>query len=315
VSLNAFTANAGVLIPVPPIPGSLLTLGFDINDDNIVTGFFLDASTGQAHSFYESLDGNYTAFDDSLGLAMPLTINNSGEIAGQTIVTDQGTCDVIPFERSSDGAIVHIRKRKKSLTGVAAGLNSKHQFVGYYCDKKGGISSYLGKLGKYKVPLTISGSPPVTVATGINKSGVVAGYFGAFGQWGGFLLQDEVTTVVNAPGANSTQLTDINDHGLAVGTATDSQSQTRAFVFDINSQEFTDADIADGVQSAGMNNAGLLILNVPSTFQSFVYCPRSKNECPGNGMEMNAGQTLPAPSPGIVNLRRRLLARFPGLLN
>jgi len=309
-SLNALPGHAGVLIPVPPIPGSLLTLAFDINDNNIVTGFFVDASSGQAHSFYESLDGNYTAFDDSSGLAMPLTIDNAGDIAGQTIVTDQGTCDVIPFERSPDGTIAHIKKGKKSLTGVAAGFNNKGEFVGYYCDKNGGVSSYYGKLGKYKSPLTIFGLPLVTTATGINKSGVVAGYFGAFGQWGGFLLHNGTTTVVQAPGANSTELTDINEHGLAVGTATDSQSQTRAFVFDTESQTFQDVDVSIGVQTSGMNNAGLLIINVPNSFQSFVFCPKSKKRCPANGTEVNANQTLPAPVSNAALLRPEFLARL-----
>jgi len=310
-SLNALPGNAGVLIPVPPIPGSYFTLAFDINDDNIVAGFFVDASSGKAHAFYESLDGNYTVFDDSSGLAMPQTINNDGIISGQTVVTDQGLCDVIPFERGLDGTIVHIKKGKKPFTGVAAGLNNKGEFVGYYCDKNGGVSSYYGKLGKYKAPLTVAGLPLATVATGINNTGIVAGYFSNTpGQSSGFLLHNGITTVVTYPGANATALTDINDHGLAAGTATDAQSQTRAFVFDTKNQTFQDLDVFGGVQTSGMNNEGLLIVNMPSSLQSFVFCMRSKKKCPSTGTEVSTNHALPAPAPSAAVLRSGLLPRF-----
>jgi hypothetical protein len=294
--------HADVLIPVPPIPGSIFTLAFAINDNNVVTGYF-DGSDGKVHGFYESLDGSsYTIFDDDSGVVAPLAIDDAGTIAGETIVTDQSTCDVIPFERAPDGTIAHVTRGKKSLTGVVSGLNNKGAFVGYFCDKNGGISSYYGKRGKYNAPLTIFGLPLNTLATGINKSGMVAGYFTS-GQETGFVLSNGVTTFVQHPGAVSTVLTDINDHGIAVGTATDAQSETRAFVFDTSSQTIQDVDVFTGVQTYGMNNRGLLIILVPNSFASFVFCPGPKKKCPGNGAEIKPGQTLPAPPLDAALLR------------
>jgi hypothetical protein len=306
-ALSMKPAHAGVLIPVPPILGSLFTIATDINDDNIVTGYFVDGSEeGKAHAFYESLDGSsQTIFDDSSGLALPTGIDDAGTIVGETLITDQDLCNVIPFERSLDGSIVHIKKGRKPLAGLAAGLNNKGKFVGYYCDKDGGVSSYYGNRGKYKSPLTITGSPQLTFANGINKSGVVAGYFAnSRSPSTGFILHNNITDLVQYPGANSTQLTAISDHGLALGTETDSQSNTRAFIFDTNNQTIRDIPVFSGVQSAGMNNEGLLIVNVLNSFESFVYCPESKKKCPGNRIEIVPGQTRAPPTLNAATLRR-----------
>ena len=61
------SASAAVLIPVPAVPNSTATTLFGINDDNVIAGSFIGSNDRIEHSFFGSLDGNYTTFDVGTG--------------------------------------------------------------------------------------------------------------------------------------------------------------------------------------------------------------------------------------------------------
>lgn len=83
LSFGAVTAAyGGTLIPVPQVPNSMETDVFGVNDNNVVTGAYIDEQFVE-HGFAGTLDGQYTFFDydkgsDTLGLA----VNKDGVVFG-----------------------------------------------------------------------------------------------------------------------------------------------------------------------------------------------------------------------------------------
>jgi uncharacterized membrane protein len=80
--------------------------------------------------------------------------------------------------------------------------------------------------------------------------------------------------------AVNTQLTDLNDRGVAVGAWSKSDFVWKGFVFDTIKNTFTTIDVpgATTVLAYGMNNAGLVAINTNSG--PYIYCPDGV-ECPG----------------------------------
>lgn len=56
------TTHAGVLVPLPKVPGSDNTYAIAINNNNVIAGRYVTAD-GLNHGFFGTLDGNYTTFD------------------------------------------------------------------------------------------------------------------------------------------------------------------------------------------------------------------------------------------------------------
>src|ERR1051325_11173208 len=129
--LSFTAAQAGILIPVPPFPGSTATYIRAINDKNVITGYYTMAD-GLPHGFVGTLDGKYTSFDASESGTIPLGIANDGHITiGSNLSID---CPVsgCGFIRAPDGTISQVHKGKKMLDGVVQGILNRSRFVGDY---------------------------------------------------------------------------------------------------------------------------------------------------------------------------------------
>ena len=280
-------ADAAVLIPIVPVPGSTSTNVFGINDSNIIVGSYFTAD-GIQHGFFGTLAGSYTTFDYGTGTTVPRAINNSGYITGQT-----GGAE---FERSPDGSFVTIKKHGTLLSGIAQGINnSDGEFVGDYLDSQFHMVGYYGMAGKFKRDLNLSLDPTSNHPRGINSSNVVVGYFGNKG----FLVRHGVASVLEYPdpAATMTIPEGINDKGLVTGVWFEANGSTHGFELDTKSSTYSTIDVpgTTGSSMLGSNSSGLAAMG--SEVGSFIYCPKAKRKCPGNGMEIADGKRVHV-SPG-----------------
>lgn len=273
-------AKGAVLIPVAPIPGSTFMVVYDINDSNVIAGYYQSAD-GIQHGFFGPLNGAYETFDIGDSYTNPRSINNAGFITG---IADQGRHS-IQFERHPDGGIDIIAKRGKPIRDqIVQGINAKGVFVGNYSFP---IRAYYGKNGAYRNEFTLPDGSSDPEPRGINDSGAVAGHSSG----DGFLLKDGVETLIDYPDADaaSTLLQDINNRGTIVGYWTDKDfTADHAFRFDAKSGAFVLIRIPHATTSAalGVNSAGLV--TVGSDAGVFIYCPHSRKsgKCPEGGVEI-----------------------------
>jgi hypothetical protein len=74
------TAEAGVLVPVPSVPGSSYMTVEGINDSNQIAGYY-STPDGLEHGFIGDLTGTYTTFDADSGTRVH-GFNNAGYVTG-----------------------------------------------------------------------------------------------------------------------------------------------------------------------------------------------------------------------------------------
>src|SRR5262249_5522626 len=141
-------------------------------------------------------------------------------------------------------------------------------------------------------------SIPGAEPRGVNASGTVVGQFKSQ-KLHGFILKDGVATVVDFPGARNTQLTDINDAGIAVGYYHNS-FHDRPFMLDTNTNTFTELKFNrhqyGSAFAQAINNKGYIALNI-GIGRGYVLCPEGA-DCPG-------GQTAD------IEMRKVQVGRFP----
>lgn len=121
------------------------------------------------------------------------------------------------------------------------------------------------------------GDPPtVTHVTGVNASGVIAGYYGeAYEVDGqnyernhhGFIKDGEAVTVVDVAGATETFVRSINDTGTVVGSYADTDGNTHAFLrdgtgittFDDPALVLPEGVVSHGTVATGINASGVVV--------------------------------------------------------
>ena len=112
--------DSGYVDPGPPVPGSTAMGITGINDENIVSGQY-ETPDSQTHSYFGTLDGQYTSFDapNPNGWTAVGGINNAGYI---TVLSNYQTedCRFIGCEylRSPDGNLAAILKAGTRLDGI-----------------------------------------------------------------------------------------------------------------------------------------------------------------------------------------------------
>jgi hypothetical protein len=137
------TAQAGVLVPIPPVPEGSATYITAINNKNIIAGFYTSTTDRRDHGFVGGLDGNYTTFVDVYGGAVVEGLNDDGYIVGHT---DGSTADCYlsgygcQFLRKPDGTIQEITKDRAPLDGMPGQINNRREFVGKYAYSDDGIT-------------------------------------------------------------------------------------------------------------------------------------------------------------------------------
>jgi hypothetical protein len=287
---------AATLVPVVPVAGATDTLVSSINDKDIITGTYVD-SGGAKHGYFGTVAGSYTTFDyKASGNTVPVGIDTAGDITGGYFTSSTDICASVPFERTAKGKISVIKKGTKSLSGLAWGMNTKGEFVGYYCDDTGFVLGYKGKAGKYQSAVTISGTQLATAPSAINAAETIAGWSVDFsGASKGFILKGGVTSFVSYPSATQTQLIGLNDAGLATGVWTDTRNIQHAFMYDTKKSKFTSIEPNGATTSiaGGVNNDGVIALY--SDVGTFLYCT-NKKKCPKGGADVATGKVTHVPA-------------------
>jgi len=290
VLAGAVSASAAVLIPVPAVPNSSATTVFGINDNNVVAGSFIGAKDGLEHSFFGTLDGNYTTFDVGTGGSEARDINNRDVIVGFSNSQNGFTSDQPAFERKPNGTILNVTIGGQQLYGDPQGIdNSDGKFAGTRWDQFNHQSvAFVGRGRQWKHDVRIPAVHQASTAGGINSTDVVVGSFFQ-PPTHGYIGSDKTLRVIDYPSADSqgTSLEGINDKGKVVGQWVDSQGNTHSFLLDIDTNTFTDINIsgAINVQAWGINSPGAVAVN--SDVGSFIWCAR-RRQCPVGGTNVAA---------------------------
>jgi hypothetical protein len=281
-------ATAGVLVPIPDVPGSISTNVHTINNNNLVAGSFT-SSDGAVHGFFGSLDGNYTAFDALNGQTEVRGLNDQGYITGLSRVTTTSCpyngCE---FLRKPDGTVQEIKKDKAALDGLTGQIVDRQKFVGDYDYFDGNTFFYFGYYGKgakYLSDLTLPFATIRTHPRGLGRDGTATGYFldrddGDMER--GFILKDGVATAYDYPDENDfdTQFEGINKNGFVAGSWLDAfETFSRAFLFNSRKGTFLAIDVPNSTYpfAGSINDAGIVSVSGDTT--SYIYCP-SKRTCP-----------------------------------
>jgi hypothetical protein len=279
---------AETLIPVPPVPGSVATTVFTINDNNVVAGSYTTADRRE-HGFFGTLDGSYTTFESSFKNTQARGINNDGMVMGIGYDNKHSSA----FERYPDGSIAYVTKGEKPLGfGVAGAINAQGTFVADAFNRRATKHfNFFGANAEYTKKIVTPGLS-VSRPRGVNDSMDVAGYYqDDGGNLHGFLLTDGAVSTIDYPGAEGTIVYGINNADEMAGIWGDQNDNPHAFVYDAASGQFKSivekgTDNGKYAVSYGLNNEGLVAVNFVAADGPFIYCPRKASQCPSGA---NAG--------------------------
>jgi len=280
-------ADAGTLIPVPPVEGAVATNVFDINDSLEISGMYTDDG-GIEHGFFGTLGGDYTTVDypGAVSGTEARSINNAGYVLG--FAPDETFASGPEFLRKPDGTIITIKKSGVTLSGIAQGLAVHQVSVGDYLNPDfAHKTGYRGKNGKYKadIDLGLSGVTRVS-ARDITPHGIIAGFFVDGTGEHGFILDGGTTQVIDADASGTTTLEGLSDRGIASGQVLDDLSNSHAFVLDTATDTITWIDVPGSTnqQGWGINRQGFTAIS--TDIGSFIYCPLRPSRCPSGGFEI-----------------------------
>lgn len=308
--------QAGKLIPVPQVPGSTHTWVSDINESNVIAGYYVTAD-GDVHGFFGTLDGQYTTFDHPNGRAFVFGISDDGYLAGNTN-NQTDDCPILgcAFIRTPDGTIASVTKDGANVDGDGEEIIKKGKFLGEHWFDNGGTLNIVGFYGKgatYRTDLVLPFNTVRTRPRGLDKNGTVTGFFRDLDSldhfYRGFILKGGVATAFDYPDPQdyNTELQYFNSKGIVAGYWFDQNTTFyRPFLLDMARARLKAIDTGTIFATArGINDAGLVTLNAGnnsdfSDGQPFIYCSK-KATCPQ--------------MPGAIETRDRWIAVPPGSLH
>jgi probable HAF family extracellular repeat protein len=145
-----------------------------------------------------------------------------------------------------------------AVSTVANGINNAGVIVGSYQDLNNAFHGYILDGSNLTVLDDPNGTD--TTASDLNPNGtisVVGEYKNSAGHFVGFKYQDGVyTDIPGPPGAISSAANDINDSGVIVGSYTDANNSTRAFMLKDGNYTTLGVDMAIVTIASGVNNKG-----------------------------------------------------------
>lgn len=206
-------------------PGATSTQASGINNRGQIVGFFHDAA-GVAHGYLQDGDNLTSVEIPNTRRTFPSAISNSGAIVGgysdlnrviHGFILDHGTVTTVDFPGAILTTIIDINDRGDV---VGAFENPDFGIHGFILDRNG-----LRAIDNPAETLTS------TQAAGISNGKLVGGFFlDADVNFHGFTFSDGVFTSVDIPGAISTVLESLNDHGDIVGLVTFSDGIQHGYV-------------------------------------------------------------------------------------
>lgn len=277
--LPAASATAGTWVPINnPFGSSTVTL-FGINDNDIVTGEYLDNS-GFQHGFVGPFDGSaYVSFDDPDGATQPRGISDKNWITG----FDTGS--LAQWERNPAGTLQSITKGGNPVTGGVGGINKSGVFIGGYTNARGIGVAAIGKKYKYTSKIKIKRG---YAGRAIDDAGDVGGwYFDANTHLQhGWVIWTGTTMKINYPNAVYSVVEGLSNKGIVSGQYQDSSGIIHGFLYNVGSGKYTDLTVpgASLTQVWGISDRGVVAAS--SDIGSYVYCIHAKT-CPAAGGVVN----------------------------
>jgi len=254
----------------------------------VITGSFIGANDGIDHSFFGSLDGNYSTFDVGTGGSEARAINNNGYIVGFSNSQGGFTSNEPAFECAPRGKVLNVTIDGQQLFGAVHGINnSENEFVGMRWDQGNHRAvAFAGRRGRWKHGVRIPAVHQASTAGGINSSEVIVGSFFE-PPMHGYIVNRKTLTVIDYPSADNqvTSLEGISDKGRIVGQWIDSQGNTHSFLLDVAANTDIQVNGASNVQAWDINTAGAVAVSVDVC--SFIWCAR-KRQCPVGGTNVAA---------------------------
>lgn len=256
--------------PADPTFNNLL----GINNRGLIAGFYGSGDAGHPNQGYLlTTSGTFNAVDFPGVPQTQLTgLNDKGIAVGYFYPTNNG----VPVDNQfgfyeKHGVFTAVNNPNTPtypnagvlIENQLLGVNDHNIAVGFYNDAFGNSHGYTYNInsGKFSAdindPLAVS-----TVAAAINNKGTIAGFYtDSAGVTHGFLEDHFVFKTVDAPGATTTELLGVNDHGIAVGEDI-VNGVTHGIIYDANTGTFTTLDDPNAAGSTvfnGINDKGEIV--------------------------------------------------------
>jgi hypothetical protein len=280
------SAQAGVLVPIPPVLGSTATYAGDINNNNVIAGSYTTAD-GISHGYFGTLDGNYTTFDVPDGTGGASALDDGGNIIGGTGPSQTCPYGGCEWRRNLDGSITPFSMKRGSIDGIPGDVSGK-AFVGdyRYLDQNDffHVVPYIGKAAKYVADVSLPFNTIHASPRGFHGSAFFEGWFRDRNDGNkdrGFVMKDGVASAYDYPDDQTfhTQFHRMNGKGLIAGEWLDGEETfSKAFLFNWKTEQFLPIDLSGTyVYASSVNDAGLALVGADNV--SYLYCPKKK-ECP-----------------------------------
>jgi hypothetical protein len=254
-----------------------------VNNLGQVAGYTQSGNTIQG---YVDTGGSLAAVNSPYGPLSTaytgLAINDSGTIAGETLIVDSsGRPEGMAGFVDSGGSFSQIIG-PGGATVQLLGLNDSGQLVGFY-SANGGNLGFVDTNGVFTTVADPNATGGASLPFGINASGQIVGFFDEGANTYGFLDTNGVYETIDDPLGTGTWATGINDEGEIVGYFEDA-SGFNGFI-DIDGV-FTTLDDpgAGGTFLYGINDSGELVGQT------------------GSGGSFTAAEPVSTPEPGTLLL-------------
>lgn len=157
-------------------PRSIVTAFLAVNSPGAISGERISKNLRNDDAFVLSPDGMFTLFNVHHAETTATSINDRGTIAGDFYdTTDHG------FVRATDGTITEFDP-KHSVGTLVNGINARGLVVGAYQTSDDVLHAFVrkpgGAIASFDAPDAVYGTTP----TGINKTGVITGYYADTGR-------------------------------------------------------------------------------------------------------------------------------------
>jgi hypothetical protein len=197
------------------VAGSIMTQPVGINDMGEIAGSY-EAASGIQRGFLRLANGTITTFNpsDAQGSTVPTAINASGEIAG-VYSTSALTPPSLGFLRYANGSIATFGIAGSTFVNPQS-INADGEVTGEYLYD--GNTQIGGFVRHANAQITTFHYEQGIVPSGINKNGMVTGWYATTGFHGFLRSAEGVLTSFDPPGTLLTQYISINRAGQVTGS-------------------------------------------------------------------------------------------------
>lgn len=221
-----------------------------VSNTGALVGFSSNANMTVLTNFVRNPNGTLTALNiNNDPLANANGINSQGVVVGMT----NGQAFTL-----NNGLLTILPPALPALTAseTAFGINDNSAVVGQFTDNATDtVPGFLYANGQFTILNPIANAT-VTNAQGINKNGLVTGFYSTDGEHQHGFFYNAATGTFSLPpdpvqpNLFLTQFLGINDNGLAVGYWQDNAGSQHGFLYDLGTQSYTFLDDPN----AGVNN-------------------------------------------------------------